>query len=108
MAGVAYLHALGVLYRDLKPENVLLTSKGHVKLADFGLSRNIPHRGRCFTIIGTPEYMAPEQLRGEGYGRPIDWWSLGVVCHELLTGYVPFQAHDAAQVAQIIDENNYE
>lgn len=87
---VSHLHAVGCLYRDLKPENVLLSSTGHVKLSNFGISK-ILHRGeRTFTTCGTPEYLAPEMIEGSGYESAVDWWQVGILLYEMIAGQTPF------------------
>ena len=83
-----HLHFTGVLYRDLKPEKVLVDQSGYPKLVDFGAAKQV--QGRTFTVLGTPHYMAPEVLQGQGYGEAADLWSLGVLIYELLCGDVPF------------------
>ncbi|XP_073435726.1 microtubule-associated serine/threonine-protein kinase 3-like [Dendrobates tinctorius] len=104
--GVEYLHSYGVVHRDLKPENLLITSAGHIKISDFGLSKvgvMIPHTNiykqsaedisREFQdeeVCGTPWYTAPEVILKKGYGRPIDWWSMGIILYEFVHGYTPF------------------
>eukprot|EP00930_Biecheleria_cincta_P012067 TRINITY_DN11539_c0_g1_i1.p1 TRINITY_DN11539_c0_g1~~TRINITY_DN11539_c0_g1_i1.p1 ORF type:complete len:961 (-),score=181.02 TRINITY_DN11539_c0_g1_i1:285-3167(-) len=96
------LHQRLVVYRDLKPENVMLMSDGYVKIVDFGISKKLdPTRPRTYTIAGTVYYMAPEQLRGEGYGTEIDIWSLGVMLFDLVCGYLPF-GHESEHEHQII------
>jgi cGMP-dependent protein kinase len=82
-----YLHARGIMYRDLKPENVLLDFKGNTKLVDFGCCKKAL---RTNTLVGTPEYFAPETIQGKGYTCAIDWWALGVMMHEFIVGPLPF------------------
>jgi len=92
ISGMEYLHAHGVIYRDLKPENLLLSHKGHIIMTDFGLSKEGLHAedSRTATFCGTPEYLAPEIIRGEDYTKSIDWWSVGTLIYEMLTGLPPF------------------
>ena len=103
-----YMHTNGVCYRDLKPENILLDKEGHIRLTDFGVSKgnlDVDERGRSESMVhGTPEYMAPEVYEArEGYGFSIDWFSLGLVIYEMLTG----GEHPYKNVA-IADEACYE
>ncbi|XP_063022084.1 microtubule-associated serine/threonine-protein kinase 2 isoform X6 [Melospiza melodia melodia] len=101
-----YLHNYGIVHRDLKPDNLLITSMGHIKLTDFGLSkiglmslttnlyeRHIEKDTREFLdkqVCGTPEYIAPEVILRQGYGKPVDWWAMGIILYEFLVGCVPF------------------
>uniref|UniRef100_A0A182N0W1 Protein kinase domain-containing protein n=1 Tax=Anopheles dirus TaxID=7168 RepID=A0A182N0W1_9DIPT len=84
-----FLHNAGVIYRDLKPENVLLDDRFHLKLIDFGLSKWLSVGSRTGTLCGTPQYMAPEILRGQPYGHAVDWWALGVLACRMYTGRYP-------------------
>lgn len=85
------LHNNNIIYRDLKPENILLDDEGHIRLTDFGLSKESIQDGTlAHTFCGTPEYLAPEVLQGQGHGKAVDWWSLGTLLFEMLTGLPPF------------------
>lgn len=103
---VEYLHSYGIVHRDLKPDNLLITAFGHIKLTDFGLSKMglmslathlyevyIDKDTKQFSdkqVYGTPEYIAPEVILRQGYGKPVDWWSMGIILYEFLIGCVPF------------------
>lgn len=97
-SALRFLHKFGIVYRDLKPENCMLDKDGYLILTDFGLAKKSSQSGDeeysndnwCTSIIGTPEYCAPEVLKGENYGFKADWWSLGCVTFDLLTGNPPF------------------
>jgi len=96
-------HNVGVVYRDLKPENCLLDSEGHLLLTDFGLSKvAVDGDDHCNSVLGTIEYMAPEVILGNHYGNAVDWWSLGALGYDLLTGSPPFQANNHAKIQEKI------
>ncbi|KAG5268116.1 hypothetical protein AALO_G00208420 [Alosa alosa] len=98
-----HLHGLGIIYRDLKPENILLDEEGHIKLTDFGLSKeSIDHENKAYSFCGTVEYMAPEVVNRRGHTHSADWWSYGVLMFEMLTGTLPFQGKDRKETMTMI------
>ena len=96
------LHRMGVIYRDLKPENILLDVNGHIKLADFGLSRQIDQENMAYSLCGTYEYVAPEMLRDEPQTFCVDWWALGVLAYRLIVGHLPFRSCNTKRLFQMI------
>jgi len=99
---LGHLHAAGVVYRDLKPENILIDADGHMRLADFGLSKEgiLNVASGAHTFCGTPEYLAPEILQRLGHGTAVDWWSLGALLYEMLTGLPPWYSQNRKEMYQ--------
>lgn len=103
---IDYLHKeMKIIYRDLKPENVLLTAQGHVKITDFGLSKQTDNK--AYTFAGTPEYLAPEILINRGHTKSVDFWALGILLFEMMAGKPPFTSHDRnfLKIEKLIIEN---
>jgi len=87
-----FMHDKNIIYRDLKPENLLLDHEGYLKVTDFGFAKEVT--GRTWMLCGTPDYLAPEIVAGKGHGKGVDWWTLGVFLYEMLASYPPFYDED--------------
>ena len=97
-----YLHKKHIVYRDLKPENLLMDNRGYIKLVDFGFAKKIKSGGKTWTFCGTPEYVPPEIILNKGHDCSADYWSLGVLIYELMTGNPPFSSSDPMTTYNII------
>ncbi|GAM25981.1 hypothetical protein SAMD00019534_091560 [Acytostelium subglobosum LB1] len=103
MLAIGFLHEHGVIYRDLKLENLLMDLDGNLCLVDFGLCKEGAKEGvPTYTMCGSPEYMAPETITGTGYGRSVDWWALGTLLYEMIVGLPPFYSEDPHEMTKLI------
>lgn len=106
LLGIEYLHSKNIVYRDLKPENVLIDVDGHIKLADFGLSKILKTDERSFSFCGSPEYMCPEILKREGHNHMVDYYTLGAILYEMLTGLPPYYTNNKGEMTKRILESD--
>ncbi|KAL0042257.1 hypothetical protein WJX77_007366 [Trebouxia sp. C0004] len=107
VSGLQYLQERNIVWRDLKPENLLLDSNGYLKMADFGFATRLAPGVKTFTLCGTPEYLAPELITQTGHARPVDWWAAGVLIFEMAAGYPPFYNEDRVAMFRNICEVKY-
>ncbi len=104
-SGLQYLHSYDIMHRDLKPQNLLITEDGHLKLGDFGFARSLPRDDMAATLCGSPLYMAPEVLSRQRYDAKCDLWSVGCIAWEMLTGSPPFTASTPMELLDVINSS---
>jgi len=108
---IRYCHEMDIIHRDLKPENLLYETKDEasiIKVSDFGLARYVQSNELASTAVGTPGYVSPEIIQGQGYGKETDCWSLGVILYVMLCGFPPFFADDNAELFEMIKKADYD
>jgi len=103
--GFEYMHSRNIIYRDLKPENLVLEDNGYLKITDFGFAKFI--KDKTYTLCGTPDYLSPEIVTGQGHGKGVDWWTLGVLIFEMLHGVTPFFSSDQTEMYRRIVRGKY-
>jgi protein kinase A len=105
--GLGYLHSIGFVYRDLKPENLLLDHQGYLKITDMGFAKLLQPGERTYTLCGTPEYLAPEIISSKGHNKSVDWWCLGILIYEMLTGGPPFEDENQMELYKKIVKGQF-
>merc|ERR550532_1690421 len=103
--GFEYMHNRSIIYRDLKPENLVLETNGYLKITDFGFAKFIVDK--TYTLCGTPDYLAPEIVTGQGHGKGVDWWTVGVLIFEMVAGCTPFFSSDQTEMYRKIVRGKY-
>ena len=100
--GLEHMHSHGIVYRDIKPENILMDEDGYLKIADFGMAKILNNDEKATSFCGTPEYLAPEIITGEGHNATADWWSFGILIYEMLCGIPPFYCDNTEKMYELI------
>lgn len=100
-----YLHNLDIVFRDLKPENMLIDHRGHVRITDFGFAKRV--EDKTWTMCGTPEYLAPEIIHNKGYAHAVDWWAVGILTYEMRCGRSPFESKNQMEMFKKITKREF-
>lgn len=106
LEGLIYLHSMNIMYRDLKPENVLIDEEGNIVLADFGISKTLDHGSKTRSFVGTPEYVSPEVILEQGHDKSVDVWSFGILLYEMAIGLPPFYSKNKNEMLKWIVKAN--
>lgn len=103
---LSYLHKQNIIYRDLKPDNIMISRDGYLRMIDFGLAKILTNNMRTNTYCGSLQYMAPEILMGHEYSFAVDWWALGILTYEMIFGFTPYQQEDATKLLEKIQKDD--
>lgn len=104
VSAIGYLHKKKIIYRDIKPENILMGEDGYLYLADFGLAKEMSNRDFTSSFCGTPEYLAPEIIQNKGHNHAVDWWSIGILIYEMIVGFPPFYHSNQQTMYELIEK----
>lgn len=104
VSAIGYLHKKKIIYRDIKPENILMGEDGYLYLADFGLAKEMTNRDFTSSFCGTPEYLAPEIIQNKGHNHAVDWWSIGILIYEMIVGFPPFYHSNQQTMYELIEK----